>query len=253
MAYLQKSSTKSTEIDLAEAESIEADRPKKNQKLGHRARVKEKFTKQDVSLLPNVDLIEALLFFCNPRRDVRNEAKELNDLARGSILKFLFLTEEEMKFYNIKYVKDNLLFLNKIILELTARFFRDRIIDFTFKNLEDIKNYLITRSAFLTKEELRILYLNSKNKLIDDEVISRGTINETAIYIREVVSLALKKSAMSIIISHNHPSGEVAPSREDIKVTYDLKQALLSVSITLQDHIVTSGNRYFSFKKEGLL
>ena len=245
MVYSQESSTKK--------DNLLKDGKKEKTSTGHRARVKEKFNKQDISTFSNLELIEALLFFCNARRDVKPEAKELNKISGGNMLKFLFLTEEEIKSNDIKYIGDNLLFLNKIILELTARFFKDKITEFTFKNLDDIKNYLITRSGFLSKEELRVLYLNSKNKLIDDSVVSRGTINETAIYIREVVSLALKKTAMSIIISHNHPSGDISPSREDIKVTYDLKQALESVSIKLQDHIITSGTCYFSFKKEGLL
>jgi DNA repair protein RadC len=112
---------------------------------------------------------------------------------------------------------------------------------------------LITRSGFLSREELRVLFLNSKNKLIEDDVVSKGTINEISLYIREIVALALKRTAVSIIVSHNHPSGDVMPSKNDIKTTYNLKQALDSVSIVLQDHIITSGNNYFSFKQEGLL
>ena len=245
MVYSQKSSTKKT--------NLTENKKNINNKLGHRSRVKEKFNKQDISTFSNIDLIEGLLFFCNARRDVRDEAKMLEKISQGSILKFLFLTEDDIKSNNVKYIGENLLFLNKIMLELTSRFFKEKIVEFTFKNLEDIKNYLITRSSFLSREELRVLYLNSKNKLIDDGVLSKGTINETAIYIREVVSIALKKAAVSIIISHNHPSGDASPSRDDIRVTYDLKQALESVSIRLQDHIIISGNCYFSFKKEGLL
>ncbi len=242
MAYFQKSSKK-TNNSLEDS----------NTKIGHRARVREKFAKQDISKFPNVDLIEALLFFCNPRRDVKEEAKKLDKISKGSLLKCLFLTEEELKADEIKYIGENLLFLNKIILELSARFFRDKITEFTFENTIQVKDYLIARAGFLTREELRVLFLNAKNKLIEDDVISKGTVNETALYVREVVTLALKKMAISIIISHNHPSGDAKPSRADIKTTYQLKQALESVSISLHDHIITSGNTYFSFKNEGLL
>jgi DNA repair protein RadC len=256
MVYFPKSSVKKinssrvkNKSDLLESGQIKNDDNTK----GHRLRVKEKFKKQNISNFSNVEIIEALLFFCNIRRDVKNEAKVLDRISSDSILKFLFLTEDDIQANNIKYIGENLLLLNKIILELTARFFKEKITEFTFYNIEDIKNYLIVRSGFLSREELRILYLNSKNKLIDDDIISRGTINQTAIYIREVVALALKKAAMSIIISHNHPSGDVSPSRDDIKVTYNLKQALDSVCIKIQDHIIISRNRYFSFKQEGLL
>jgi DNA repair protein RadC len=249
MVYSQKSSTKKTKMPLEDFEIKKI----KDGKMGHRARVRDKFNRQDISKFTNIDLIEALLFFCNPRRDVRPEAKTLDKISCGSMLKFLFLKEEDIKSNDIKYICDNLIFLNKIILEISARFFKDKIEEFTFKNTDQVKDYLIARAGFLSKEELRVLFLNSKNKLIDDDVVSKGTINEIALYVREVVVLALKKTAVSIIISHNHPSGDALPSKNDIKATYDLKQALGSVSIVLQDHIITSGNNYFSFKQEGLL
>jgi hypothetical protein len=87
MDYSQKSSTKKIKkpSEVLVSKKIEVE------KSGHRARVKEKFKTQDISKFTNVDIIEALLFFCNPRRDVRSEAKILDKLSKGSILKFLFL------------------------------------------------------------------------------------------------------------------------------------------------------------------
>ena len=259
MVYLQNSSVKiNSEEDLktylpSDSSLKELKISLLDEKSGHRKRVKERFSKQDISIFSNAEIIEALLFFCNPRRDVKTEARLLEKLSQGSILKFLFLTEDHLETAEVKYVNDNLLFLNKVILELSSRYFRDKITEFSFKNIKEIGDYLVTRSGYLAQEQLRILFLNSKNKLIEDVVFSKGTVNETAIYIREVVTVALKKSAISLIVSHNHPSGDVTPSREDINITYNLKQALETVSITLQDHIVISGIKYFSFKNEGLL
>lgn len=225
----------------------------KSSKIGHRKRVKEKFKKQDIANLSNIEIFEALLFFCNPRRDVKTEASILHKITKGSIINFLLLEQADLKKANIKYVNENLLFLNQIIKEVVARYFKDKISEYVFANTYQIAEYLMARSGFLSREQLRVLYLNSKNKLIEDSIFSRGTVNETAIYIREVVSIALQKAAISVIISHNHPSGDVMPSREDIAITHDLKRALDIISITLQDHIIVSKNCYFSFKVEGLL
>lgn len=220
---------------------------------GHRQRVKAKFANQDVSSFTNVEILEALLFFCHQRRDVKHEAIVLDKISGGSISKFLLLEEFHLKVANIKYVGNNVLFLNKVIKEIAARYFRDKIIEFTFGATKEIGEYLISRSGFISHEQLRVLYLNAKNRLIDDSVVSKGTVNETAIYIREIVSLALQKSAVSIVISHNHPSGDVTPSKEDIEITYNLRRALELMLINLQDHIIVSNNNYFSFKTEGLL
>ena len=169
------------------------------------------------------------------------------------MLKFIGLTGESLKQNNIKYIGENLLFINKIMHEIISRAMKDKVSEFTFKNTKEIADYLSFRSGFLSKEELRILYLNSRNRLIEDEVISKGTINETAIYVREVAQKALNKNASSIILSHNHPSGDYSPSREDIKITYNLKQALEILDIQLQDHIIVSEGNFFSFKIKGLL
>lgn len=246
MVYSQKYLTKKTENKLKDAEFSE-------NKTGHRKRVKDRFLKHDISSFASYEIIEALLFFCNPRKDVKPEAKILDKLTNGNMLKFLAITPEILKQYNIKYIADNLLFLNKVMHEILARATKEKVSEFIFKNTKDISNYLIVRSGFLSKEELRILYLNAKNRLIEDEVLSKGTVNETAIYVREIASRALNKNATAVIISHNHPSGDFSPSREDVKITYTLKQALEIFSIALQDHIIVSEGNFFSFKTNGLL
>lgn len=222
-------------------------------RIGHRKRIKEKFKKQDISTFSLIEVLEALLFFCHPRKDVKEEASLLNHISEGNVIKLLSLTAADLNKASIKHINENFLFLSAIIREIISRYFRNKITEYSFKNTKEVGEYLITRAGNLTQEQLRILYLNSKNRLIEDSITSKGTINETAIYIREIVALTLQKAAVSIIISHNHPSGESTPSHEDIAITHDLKRALELVSVNLQDHIIVARNHYFSFKEEGLL
>jgi DNA repair protein RadC len=225
----------------------------KNDASGHRKRVREKFMKQDISQFPNLEIIEAILFFCNPRKDVKQEARILNKISNGSVLKFIFLEMEDIKNNNIKYVGENLIFLTKIMRELISRYFLDKIPEITFRNLEEVSHYLISRSAFLKREEVRVLFLNAKNKLIDDIVVFKGTVNEVPIYPAEIVTLATGKRATSILLSHNHPSGDAKASEADLQMTYQLRQALALVGIMLQDHIIVSESKSISMAKEGLL
>ena len=102
-------------------------------------------------------------------------------------------------------------------------------------------------------EQFRILFLDRKNLLIRDEVQSRGTVDQTSLYPREVVKRALEIAACGIIMVHNHPSGDPTPSRADIELTRQLAQALRQVNVAVHDHIIIGRNRHISFNTEGLL
>ena len=102
-------------------------------------------------------------------------------------------------------------------------------------------------------ERVRVLYLNSRNMLIRDEVASEGSIDQSAIYVREVVKRALELGAAAIIIVHNHPSGNPEPSRQDIAITRDLADAAGRRGIALHDHISIGGSGHRSLRALGLL
>ena len=98
-----------------------------------------------------------------------------------------------------------------------------------------------------------VLCLDSQNRLIADETISRGTVNQTSVYPREIVNLALRHFAHAVIIVHNHPGAETKPSRADIEVTKDIKKALAVMGIALHDHLIVAGTSCVSFKSLGHL
>lgn len=113
--------------------------------------------------------------------------------------------------------------------------------------------YLQTTMGYAQIEQFRILFLDRKNSLIADEVQQRGTVNHTPVYPREVMKRALILNASALIVAHNHPSGDPHPSRDDIEMTRQLKEAANVFEIELHDHVVIGHGRHASFRSLGLL
>jgi DNA repair protein RadC len=120
-------------------------------------------------------------------------------------------------------------------------------------NWQALIGYLQTAMAYEQIEQFRILFLDSKNNLIADEVQQRGTVNHTPVYPREVMKRALILNASALIVVHNHPSGDPKPSGDDIKTTRELKAAANALELELHDHIVIGHGKHASFKSLGLL
>lgn len=116
-----------------------------------------------------------------------------------------------------------------------------------------IARYYMEDMRHERQEVMKLLMLNSKSRLIGESDISKGTVNASLITPRELFIEALQKNAVSIIIMHNHPSGDPAPSREDMLVTERIRQAGELIGIELLDHIVIGNNCYISFSEQGLL
>lgn len=102
-------------------------------------------------------------------------------------------------------------------------------------------------------EQFRILFLDTKNALIADEEQGRGTVDHVPVYPREVVKRALELNAASIILVHNHPSGDPTPSDADINMTRQIDDAASTMAITVHDHIIIRKSRETSFRALGLL
>jgi DNA repair protein RadC len=107
--------------------------------------------------------------------------------------------------------------------------------------------------GFQKIEHFKILYLNSKNMLIHEQMIDSGTVDRIAIHPREIVKNALTHFASAVILVHNHPSGDISPSKQDIEITNKIVTALKAVNIIVHDHIIVSHNDYFSFKTNNLI
>ena len=111
-----------------------------------------------------------------------------------------------------------------------------------FKDMEDLR-----------QEEIRLIMLNTKNKIIAHKTISKGTINSSIVTPREIFSPAIKMMASSIILAHNHPSADVTPSSEDKNITEIVARSGKLINIKLLDHIIIGKNKIYSFKEAGLI
>jgi DNA repair protein RadC len=114
-------------------------------------------------------------------------------------------------------------------------------------------DYLTADMAHRAIERVRVLHLNGKNALIRDELVSEGSIDQAAVYVREVIKRALDLGSASLILVHNHPSGDPAPSRQDIELTRQISQAGIPLGIVVHDHIVIGRDSHSSLRSMGLI
>lgn len=140
------------------------------------------------------------------------------------------------------------------VCELAKRLARGkRILGTKVSSPEDIVSYYNVHLKFQEKEQLILLVLDSKNRILSEEILSIGTINATIADPREIFSVALKKNGVSIILLHNHPSGDPIPSTEDILSTKRIVEAGNIIGIPLNDHIIIGQNTYVSMRGENYL
>lgn len=118
---------------------------------------------------------------------------------------------------------------------------------------KDVADLMLPDMRFLKKEYLKVLLLNTKNVVISVETVSVGSLNSSIVHPREVFNVAIRKSAASIIICHNHPSGDTTPSKEDLNITKRLKECGQLLGIELLDHIIIGDTRFKSLKEDGFI
>lgn len=214
--------------------------------VGHRKRLRERFEKSAGTGISNYELIEMLLFFCNKRCDTKEIAKELLHTFKSMHQVFFSSKEELMKVNKIGHSSAHLIMLVKAIMTeiLNEKIEKTVILD----TLDSVIEYCRMTMGSLKYEQLRILYLNNKNRLISNEVLQEGTINHTSIYPREIIKKALDLGATAFILIHNHPSGDTSPSRQDVMITKSLKELTKKLDIILHDHIIIGRSDFHSMK-----
>ncbi len=123
----------------------------------------------------------------------------------------------------------------------------------SFRCSEDIANYYMPLLKDLKKEQFRIVLLNIKNRIIKDATVSLGSLTSSIVHPREVLKIAIRESAASVIFIHNHPSGDPEPSIDDIEITRRLCKSFNIVGINVLDHIIVGSDVYYSFKMKNML
>jgi DNA repair protein RadC len=218
---------------------------------GHRSRMREKMLTRGPDALADYELLEMLLFFAIPKGDTKPLAKALINRF-GSFARVLAAPQQDL--LNTRGLGTHSVAALKLVQASAVRMARAEVMDAPVLNKWDLlMDYLKLVMAREQIEQFRVLFLDTRNRLIADEAQARGTVNHTPVYPREVVKRALELQATALILVHNHPSGDPTPSKADIEMTREVKAAAAVLSITLHDHVVVGNGHCFSFRREGLL
>lgn len=219
--------------------------------MGHRQRLRDRFMKAGGEAMADYELLELILFQAIPRRDVKPLAKDLMSTF-GSFSSVISAPVERLQ--EFKGLSENAIAGIKMMQEVAVRLSKEEIMDKpVLSSWQALINYCRTAMAHRKTEQIRILYLDRKNVLIADELQGEGTVDHTPVYPREVVKRALDLHASALILVHNHPSGNTAPSQGDIAMTKEIQDACAKLNITIHDHLIIGKKGHSSFKSLGLL
>lgn len=223
----------------------------KEASAGHRKRLREKFIKSGLSGFHDYEIVELLLTLGSPRKDCKPQAKEAIKRFK-SLRGVLSASSEELQ--QIDGIGPHNALGIKLVSEVAREFLKQKTVDKpAYKSAREIFDYLYHSMRDLKKEVFKVIYLDSQNQIIDIADIAKGTVDRGAVSAREVMESAIRHSATSLILVHNHPSGNPEPSRSDEQVTRDLVFAGGVMQIRVLDHIVIGENKYYSFAVEGLI
>ena len=219
--------------------------------LGHRQRLKDRFMRDAGASLPDYEMLELVLFLAKPRAEVKPLAKAL--ITRfGSFADVISADAKEL--VAVKGVGENTAVALKTIQAAAIRLAREQVMNQpVISSWQKLLDYCRASLAFAKTEEFRVLFLDRKNVLIADEMQQTGTVDHTPVYPREVVKRALDHGASAIIMVHNHPSGDPTPSKGDIEMTTEVREACEKLGISLHDHLIIGKRGHASFKSLGLL
>lgn len=244
------SNTKGTLKALDQAiKNAELDENQDADYIGHRQRLKARYITDEGYSMPDYELLELLLMYAIPRKDVKPLAKSLMKkyLSLGNVL-----AAPIENLLNFSGIGSNAAVLISLVHSCAKKI--------TWENLESehgpimtnrskIVEYCRSCIAYANQEQLLIIYLDIYGRYITDKIEQVGTINAVSLNAREIIAQAITNKACGIILSHNHPSGDSTPSESDIRLTKELKTALKAVQIKLEDHIIITPQNYFSMKE----
>ncbi len=201
--------------------------------------------------LTDEELLECLLSTVDPRRKLTHLSKRL--VRRfGGLADVLDSTDSQLSRFG-GLGKPTIAIL-KIVPEMARRMALEEIINRpVLSSSASVLAYCRVTLGRKKTEQFRLLFLDTKNRLIADEKQQQGTVNHTPVYPREVVKRALELDASALIMVHNHPSGDPTPSKMDITITEAVQSAAATVEIAVHDHIVISRSGHSSFRNLGLL
>jgi len=213
--------------------------------------LKGKFTCSGIGALHDYEVLELLLSFAIPRKDVKPLAKLL--LKQFGSLKGV-LDAEPAELEKIPGIGTHTAILIKLTKDLGALYLKEAASKKTqIACTSELLDYCRLALGGLKDERFSVIYLDTQNKVLDIETIQEGIVNQAVVYPRKVLERALTRKASAIILVHNHPSGYVKPSDADIRLTKMIQETAKILDILVHDHIIIGENKVFSFREEGLI
>ncbi len=219
--------------------------------INHRKRLRERFRKSGADGMHDYELLELLLTFSIPRRDVKPVAKKLISEFGGLSG---VLDADQKKLEELQGVGSMSAALIRLVKELYNTYLAENMKrGDVLSSPETVLKFVRVRLSGMTNEAFMVIYMNVKNEVIDYSILHEGTIDNVAVYPRRIIESALSRHASGVILVHNHPSGNPMPSREDKALTRDIADAAITLDIRVLDHIIVGKDGYFSFLEHDLL
>ncbi|HEX6376989.1 MAG TPA: DNA repair protein RadC [Allosphingosinicella sp.] len=218
---------------------------------GHRARLRRRLFEGGPDALLEHELIEYLLALALPRRDTKPLAKKLiHDFGGFGRL----LSADADAIMRVGEVSEGAAAAIKIAQATALRLLESEVKDQpVLASWQALLDYLRADMGAHPVERVRVLYLNARNMLIRNEPLSEGSVDEAAVYVREVIRRALEYHATAMILVHNHPSGDPQPSQQDIRLTREIIDAARPLNIAVHDHVIVGSRTCASMRSLGLI
>ena len=221
---------------------------------GHRERIRKRFLDKGIHSFSDYEILEFLLFYCNAQEDTKpiakailKEFKSLNRVFKSDI-------KELEKIKGIGPISAILIkFVGELLTELYGENLKIETKADKITDKEALLKFLRNKIGYEDVEKFYVIYLSSSNEVIAFEESSSGTLDRSSIYPREIYKRVIMENAKSIIIAHNHPSGNTCPSKCDIDITNEIAKGLKNFGALLLEHIIITRDSYFSFLEEGLI
>ena len=222
-----------------------------DENAGHRARLRKRLFEGGPDALLEHELIEYLLALALPRRDTKPIAKRLIREFGGF---GAVLSADAEALTGAGELSEGAVAAIKIAQAAALRLLASKVEGREMLgSWQALTDYLRADMAHNPVERVRVLYLNTRNVLIRNEMLSEGSVDEAAVYVREVIRRALACHAAAIILVHNHPSGDPQPSHQDIQLTREIIAAGKPLGIAVHDHVIVGTKGHTSLRAMGLM
>ena len=232
-------------------EPLEPPKPRKPHQHGHWKRLRQRFERGGAEAFLDYELLELLLTFAITNGDLKQRSKDLISRFRG-LRGVLDAEPGELK--KIDGIGEKSAILIHLVKVLMLAYLEEQMQKRdVLSSPQAVLDFARTKLAGLPHEAFMVIYLDVKNHVLDQEVLHEGTVDRAIVYPRRVLESAIKHNAVGLILSHNHPSGDPAPSQEDKQLTRSVIEAARTIEIRVLDHVIVGRNGYFSFQENRLL